>query len=49
MDINTLIEVILVTREKVSKKSMFFVRLNPFATNLALYLSADPSGLSFFL
>ena len=41
--INTQIEEILVIGAKVSKKS------NLLATNLALYLSIDPSRLYFFL
>ena len=42
-------DVILVTGEKVSKKSMFSFCLEPFATSRALYLSIAPSGFNFFL
>jgi hypothetical protein len=42
-------DVILVTGEKVSKKSSLAFCLKPFATSLALNLSILPSSLSFFL
>ena len=48
-EINTRMDVILVTGEKVSKKSIFSFCLKPLATSLALYLSIVPSGFSFFL
>lgn len=41
-------DVILVTGEKVSKKSMFSLCLKPLATRRALYLSIVQSGFSFF-
>ena len=41
-------DVILVTREKVSKNSRPSSYLKPFATILAVYLSIDPSGFNFF-
>ena len=46
--INNLIDVILVSGEKVSKKSRSAFCLKPFATSLALNLSIDPSGFNFF-
>ena len=49
MAINNLIDVILVTGEKVSKKSRSAFCLKPFTTSLALNLSIDPSGFKFFL
>ncbi|CAL5385896.1 unnamed protein product [Camellia sinensis] len=45
--INSLMDVTLVTGEKVSKKSRSTCCLKPLATSLALYLSIVPSGLSF--
>ena len=47
--ISNLMDVILVTGEKVSKKSISAFCLKPFATSLALNVSIVPSGLSFFL
>lgn len=41
-------DVILVTGEKVSKKSIFSLCLKPLATRQALYLSIVPSGFSLF-
>ena len=48
MAIKSLMDVILVTGEKVSKYSRPSSCLKSFATSLALYLSIDPSGFSFF-
>jgi hypothetical protein len=36
------------TREKISKKSLFSLCLKPLATRRVLYLSIVPSGFSFF-
>jgi hypothetical protein len=47
--IKTQIEEILVTSENISKKSIFYFRVKPFTTNLALYLSIEPSGKYFLL
>ena len=47
--ISNLMDVILVTGEKVSKKSTSTFGLKSFATSLALNVSIVPSGLSFFL
>ena len=46
---NCLMDVILVTGEKVSKNSRPSSCLKPFATSLALYFSIEPSGFNFFL
>jgi hypothetical protein len=48
IEISTLMDVILVTGEKVSKKFIFSFCLKPLATRRALYLSILPSGFSFF-
>src|SRR4030066_1000899 len=48
-EINTLMDVIRVTGEKVSKKSIFSLCVKPLATRRALYLSTVPSGFIFFL
>ena len=45
---NTLIEMIIVTREKVSKKSIFSLCLKPLTTCMALYLFIVPSCMHFF-
>ena len=46
---NTLMDVILMTSEKVSKKFTFSLCLNSFATSCALYFSLVPLGYNFFL
>ena len=46
---NTLMDVIPVTGEKVSKKSTFSLCQNPLTMSHALYFSTMPSGFNFFL
>ena len=45
----TLMIVILVIGENVSKKSTFYLCLNPLATSCALHFYMVPSGFNFFL
>ena len=47
--IKNLVDVILVTRENVPKKSRSAFCLKPFATSLALNLSIDAYSFNFFL
>ena len=46
-EINTRMDVILVTCEKLSKKCIFSFYLKPLATDRPLYLLTVPSGFNF--